>query len=112
MNYLDYYVNWFKNAFDFDGKATRSEYWSFAIINLVISIFLSGISSTIWMIYSLILLIPSISYAIRRLHDAGKSWWWVLISIIPIIWWIWIFVLLLLSSKEDNKEKVEAKSEL
>jgi uncharacterized membrane protein YhaH (DUF805 family) len=39
-------------------------------------------------------LIPSLAIAARRLHDIGKSGWWQLIGIIPVIGWIWIIVLL------------------
>jgi len=45
-------------------------------------------------IYSLALLIPSIAISIRRLHDTGKSGWWFLLGVIPIVNFIGIFVLL------------------
>jgi uncharacterized membrane protein YhaH (DUF805 family) len=44
--------------------------------------------------YSLAVLIPSLAVSIRRLHDTGKSGWWILLGVIPIINFIGIFVLL------------------
>jgi len=45
-------------------------------------------------IYSLALLVPSIAISIRRLHDTGKSGWWFLLGVIPLVNFIGIFILL------------------
>lgn len=61
--------------------------------------------------------IPNLSISIRGLHDIGKSGWWVLISLIPIIGWIWIIILLAIEGEnKPNKYgpvpgKVESRAE-
>jgi len=55
-------------------------------------------------LYSLAIFIPSLAVGVRRLHDTGRSGWWLLISLIPLIGTIWLFILLVLDSNPgDNK---------
>ncbi|MFB9109555.1 DUF805 domain-containing protein [Flavobacterium gyeonganense] len=82
----------FENYANFNGRARRSEYWYFALLNVIISIvlgFVLGfISPTLGLaanLYSLAVLIPSIAVAIRRMHDVGKSGWYILIPIYNLI---------------------------
>ena len=94
-----------KKYAEFNGRSRRKEYWMFVLFNLIISIVLAstervlGIGSEygtgfLSAIYSLGILIPSIAVGVRRLHDIGKSGWWLLIALIPVIGWIWLIVLL------------------
>ena len=76
---------------DFNGRARRSEYWWFTLAYSVLSGVLSGFAqnSTIFGIISgivsLALLLPSLGVSVRRLHDIGKSGWWLLLALIPVI---------------------------
>lgn len=82
-----------KHYVDFKGCATRKQYWLFVLCNLIVSFILgmilgiTGISSDVAFIvnsiYSLALLLPSLGIAVRRLHDAGFSGWWILLGLIP-----------------------------
>ncbi|AOO65599.1 DUF805 domain-containing protein [Sulfurospirillum halorespirans] len=104
MNFLSYYTAAFKKVFDFDGIASRREYWSFALVNFIVIIILSLVSKILILIYALIVIVPSISLATRRLHDAGMSGWWQLITFIPYLGALILCVLLVYSSKKiDNK---------
>ena len=79
----------------FDGRARRREYWMFFLVNLVIGIVggiirgiiglnvLGTLVGGILALYSLALLVPSLAVAVRRLHDTGRSGWWLLLSLIP-----------------------------
>lgn len=78
----------FQNYANFDGRARRSEYWYFVLVNSIISILLNVvlgmISPSLTMIaaaYSLAVLVPSIAVGIRRMHDVGKSGWYILIPL-------------------------------
>jgi uncharacterized membrane protein YhaH (DUF805 family) len=88
---MDWYIKVLKNYANFEGRARRQEYWMFLLINLIIIIVLGvidgliGDSGILGMIYSLAVFIPSLAVGIRRLHDIGKTGWWILISFIPII---------------------------
>ena len=93
-----------QNYCNFSGRASRSEYWWFylftCIVSWVVSIVVSLFSSELSIMYiasmvvGLAFLLPSLGIAVRRLHDIGKSGWWMFISLIPLIgaiillvWW-------------------------
>ncbi len=108
---MNYFLEVVKNYAGFNGRATRSEYWYFVLFYSIISIAISIIGAVISdkfgilsKLYFLALVIPSLAVMIRRLHDIGKSGWWWLISIIPLIGPIWLIVLLATRSDPgDNK---------
>ncbi len=115
MNIKDSFISVFSNWLNFSGRACRSEYWYFFLSIFIITIVLTILEMSIG-IYSyeletgpltlllqLIIIIPSISVASRRLQDRGISGWWQL-SYITIIGIFVIFVLLMLPAKEaENK---------
>ena len=90
----------FERYAKFDGRASRAEYWWFFLANIIVSVVLQILGAAIDLfvivgfLYSLALLIPGIAVAIRRLHDTGKSGWWLLISLVPIVGVIVLIVFL------------------
>lgn len=80
---------------DFNGRASRPEYWWFYLFTVLLSwgsliVDQSGVLSGI---VNLVLLLPAFSAAARRLHDTNRSGWWVLIAftvigLIPLIIWL------------------------
>jgi len=77
----------FNNYSNFDGRASRSEYWWFALF-MVLGSSISSIvddSGIFYMIFTLAILLPSLAVGARRLHDIGKSGWWQLLGLIPIL---------------------------
>ncbi len=58
----------------------------------------------LYMIYGLVVLIPGLAAAVRRLHDVGKSGWMLLVALIPIVGAIWLLVLLVTDSKPGENE--------
>lgn len=77
----------FSKYFDFGGRARRSEFWWFQLFCYLLSMFTCGI-------LSLVTFIPTLAVGARRLHDTGRSGWWQLLHLIPlvgiivlIIWW-------------------------
>lgn len=111
---FNYYLNAIKDHYaDFEGRARRSEYWYFALFNAIVSWGLSGISMmgegfgffyVISMIYSLAVMIPSIAIGVRRLHDIGKSGWYLLVILIPLAGIIWLIVLFATDSQDGENE--------
>ncbi|GAA4470567.1 DUF805 domain-containing protein [Nibrella saemangeumensis] len=89
---VDYYLTVLKKYADFNGRARRSEYWYFVLVNFGISFTLgfiegllfesAGILSTL---YTLAILVPYVAVCIRRMHDVGKSGWFALIPIYNFI---------------------------
>ena len=80
------------NYAKFDGRARRSEYWYWVLAVVIAEIVILGIRTVaeglgqiLYIALILAVLVPSIAVAIRRLHDTGRSGWWILIGLIPII---------------------------
>lgn len=112
---MNWYLKVLQNYAVFTGRARRKEYWMFLLVNVVVSIFLSLIDSAMFRtpvegvgplygIYVLAVLIPSIAVTIRRLHDIGKSGWYLLIGFIPLIGGIWLLVLTCLDGQPGNNQ--------
>jgi len=92
MNMIDYYKTVLQKYAVFEGRARRSEYWYFVLVNFLISLVLSLIDGALGLmtfgistVYSLAVLVPTIAVAVRRMHDVGKSGWFVLIPIYNFI---------------------------
>ncbi len=85
------YTSALKNYAEFTGRSTRKEYWMFVLYNFLISIavlFLSvGLlnSSLIYNLYTLALFIPSLAVGVRRMHDAGRNGWWIIVPVANLI---------------------------
>jgi uncharacterized membrane protein YhaH (DUF805 family) len=83
----------------FTGRARRSEYWWFFLFNAIVSAVASGIDAVIGfpalqIVAGLALLVPGLAVGARRLHDTGRSGWWQLLALVPIVgvivlivWW-------------------------
>lgn len=66
------------------GRASRSEYWWFALFSYVVN-FVCSFLPLISIVVSLALIIPSITVAVRRCHDLGKTGWLILAPAAGII---------------------------
>jgi len=78
------YVDVLKKYTVFTGRARREEFWLFALVSFVISFVLSFLGP-LGILYSLGVMVPSLAVGARRLHDTGRSGWWQLIGIIPLV---------------------------
>ena len=92
-------MNWYKkvvfeNYANFDGRARRSEYWYFVLLNTIFVILALLINPVLYGLYALLVLLPGLAVSVRRLHDVGKSGAWLFISLVPIIGGIWLLVLM------------------
>lgn len=92
---MNWYLKVLKNYADFSGRARRKEFWMFTLFNIGICIIfgiLDGILNAVFSgigilsyLYLLVVLVPSIAVAVRRLHDTNRSGWWVLIGLTSVI---------------------------
>ena len=90
---IDWFKKSLKNYVNFSGRARRKEFWYFFLVQtgltilamIVDSIIFSSETGIFYAIVALSLFLPSIAVGIRRLHDTGRSGWWILISLVPLI---------------------------
>ena len=94
---------YFTRYADFKGRSRRSEYWWVVLFNMLVSTVIGMTIADLAAVWSLITLIPSLALCIRRLHDTGRSGWWVLINLIPLVGSIIMIVFLCQDSTEDNQ---------
>lgn len=87
----------------FNGRASRSEYWWWALFTFLASL-ASGIASeTLSALFSLAILLPSLAVGARRLHDTDRSGWFLLLWFVPIVGWIILLVWAAQEGKEPNR---------
>ncbi|WP_328946547.1 DUF805 domain-containing protein [Streptomyces sp. NBC_00250] len=94
---MNWYLEVLKKYVVFTGRARRKEFWMFELINLIISIVLAVVDMSLDMqllgtIYALAVFLPSLAVTVRRLHDTGRSGWWILIALVPLIGFIVLIV--------------------
>ncbi len=102
---------------DFKGSMGRKAYWMYILLygmfSYLVSIGLMLCNPTLgWVVYTILclgFLVPTLSAAIRRLHDIGKSGWMILVGLIPLIGPIWLLILL---CKKGESESPRAKWQL
>jgi uncharacterized membrane protein YhaH (DUF805 family) len=94
MTFTESISSCFKKYATFNGRASRSEYWWFSLFCVIVGMALSTLfgDSSIVSFANIILILPSIAVATRRLHDVGRTGWWqllaiTLIGILVLIYW-------------------------
>ena len=91
MNPIQSVTSVFRNYVNFRGRAQRSEFWWFVLFSIVVSVILSMLASVarplevLEFIFFLVVLLPSLAVTARRLHDANRTAWWMLLYLIPIL---------------------------
>ncbi len=120
-----WYILALRNYFNFSGRSRRKEFWMFTLFNYLIMFLIvimdnmltertpmeypyesspfSGFSVYI-AVYALLMVIPTISLQIRRLHDTGRSGWNLFLSIIPLVGPIMLLVYFCTEGDEGNNE--------
>lgn len=109
-----YLTPWRKYA-TFTGRATRKEWWTFYLVNTAIIFILSatmggdivkgflhyrihaiGPAATL---FGLLVFIPTLAALVRRLHDVGRTGWWVLLGFVPVLGGLVLLIMLLFDSQ-------------
>jgi uncharacterized membrane protein YhaH (DUF805 family) len=101
---VDTYVSVLKQYTQFEGRARRSEFWKFTLVSIVIALVLDQVANILGTLYGLAVLVPSLAVGARRLHDIGKSGWWLLIGLIPFVGGIILIVLTCLDSEAGSNK--------
>lgn len=92
---MHWYLHVLRNYANFTGRSRRSEYWNFVLWSIIVTVVLATCDWALgkvtgsptgflrW-IYAIAVFVPSLSVAVRRLHDTNRSGWWVLLAIVPL----------------------------
>ncbi len=102
---MHWYLDVLRKYAEFTGRARRQEFWMFVLVNFIIMAALRMFGlDMIHTLYSLAVLVPSLAVGARRLHDTGRSGWWLLLNLIPVIGWIVLIVLFAQDSQPGDNE--------
>ena len=111
MNMLDSVITCFRKYVDFEGRASRSEYWWFYLFTWILSLGgsvmdnMTDSGELFYWITAIATFTPAIAAGARRLHDVNKSGWWQLISGLPFVGIIGLIFLLIWWCTEGEKKK-------
>lgn len=116
---MKWYLKVLKKYIEFNGRASRAEFWYFQLFNLLIygifmaaivvaaameSLIFAQIIYILMLLYGVVILLPGLAVAIRRLHDTGRSGWWYFIILIPVVGvFIWLYFMIEASEEGANK---------
>lgn len=107
MNFPTAVATVFRRYAVFSGRSGRPEFWWFFLFSVVVSIATDALDSTLFSslvsnpdsgfgvgdgpltaIFFVITIVPSLAVSARRFHDTGRSGWWTLVWLIPVVGWI------------------------
>ncbi|MGN6252383.1 MAG: DUF805 domain-containing protein [Marmoricola sp.] len=108
MSFAEAVRSVFSKYAEFGGRARRSEYWwftLFAVIVYVVADVIDAALNTPVIVFALVvaMLLPSIAVAVRRLHDTGRTGWWYLIVLVPLVGAIVMIVFAVQDSTGPNQ---------
>lgn len=101
---FNHFLRVLRRAFDFNTRSSRAEFWWFTLFEILIALAILMIMPFLSPIYSLLLMIPAIAVSIRRLHDIGKSGWWLLLIFVPLIGGIVLLVFFVLERQREENQ--------
>lgn len=96
---MSWYLGVLRKYAVFEGRARRKEYWMFFLFNMIVSFALGlvtgfvggvlgmgrGLGDAVSALYGLAIVLPALAVAVRRMHDLGRSGWWVIVPVANFI---------------------------
>jgi len=107
---MEWYIGVLSQYTVYTGRARRKEYWMFVLISAIVTVILNvfdalfssfGLAS---LLYGLAVFLPATCVSIRRLHDTGRSGWWLLLCLIPVLGFLVLVFFLVLEGDSDENE--------
>ena len=111
---MSWYLKALRKYATFSGRAQRSEFWFFVGVYLLILFLLAIVDGLLGVfdtagevgllsgLFALSMVLPWLAVCARRLHDTGRSGWWMLVSFIPLIGSLILLVFLVQDSAPGN----------
>ncbi len=107
-NEMDYFLDAYRQFTNFQGRASRKQYWMFYLFYVIFYIMFAVLDDLLqtgglfMALFALVSILPNIAIVTRRLHDIDKSGWWQLLIFIPIIGAIVLLVFLVMKGTEGE----------
>jgi uncharacterized membrane protein YhaH (DUF805 family) len=113
-----YFFDVVKNHyFDFEGRASRSQFWYYVLFTFLLNVATTLIERAVHiepnlsLVVAVGLLLPGLGISVRRLHDIGKSGWWLLAGLVPLLGFLLLFYFYLLPSQAGSNLYGESSSD-
>lgn len=102
---MDEFIKVLRNWRNFSGRAGRREFWMFALFVVILSLIVGladGILDTHLFggFLTVVVTVPYLAVAVRRMHDIDKSGWWILVNAVPVIGGLWFLCLAIRKGKQ------------
>jgi uncharacterized membrane protein YhaH (DUF805 family) len=109
---MNWYLTVLKNYVGFSGRARRTEYWMFALVNAIIFLVVGILAAVtrsyfFWILlflYDLAVLLPALAVTWRRMQDTGRHGLWILLGLIPFVGGIILLVFMILPGTAGSNE--------
>ena len=112
---MQWYLMAFRKYAQISGRSRRAEYWMFVLVNALVAIGLMVVTgmfgespsvggSVLYLAYTLATIVPGFTVSVRRLHDTGRSGWWMLIGLVPLVGSIALLVFLAQDGQPGDNE--------
>lgn len=103
MTFMDAVKTCFTKYADFNGRASRSEYWWYTLFIVLAGLALATVTDRLSGLFGLATLLPSVAVAARHLHDTNRSGWLQLIGLVPILGWLVLLYFMVQEPREPNR---------
>lgn len=103
MTFIESIQTCFRKYAEFNGRASRAEFWWWVLFMVIISIAAHLFGETVGSLVALATLLPYLAVTSRRLHDINRSGWWQLIGFIPLIGWLIMIYWCVQAPSEQSK---------
>lgn len=104
MKLLNAYVAGLENSFNMKGRASRSDYWLFTLMSIIVGVGLLMISKELYYVYGFLTIPTWFTLMVRRFKDANRSPWLMLVGLIPLLGGLWMLYFLCQPSVEPVYE--------
>lgn len=112
---MQWYLMAFRKYAQISGRSRRAEYWTFVLVNLLVTIGLMVVAGMfgdapsaggglLYLAYAVATIVPGFTVSVRRLHDTGRSGWWLLVGIVPLVGSILLLVWLAQDGQPGDNE--------
>ena len=109
-------VDWFKksmkNYTNLSGRARRKEFWYFVLVQIGLTVLAIILDKIVFgpepeffnECVALVMLVPSITVCVRRLHDTGRSGWWLLLFVVPLVGFIMLLIFFAIETNSETNQ--------